>query len=266
MKLAWGIAHAKSLQEDCEVFALDSDKQPFFKVRANYNTKRHGFVVTVYDMHALPDEWGLRMGDIAQAFRSALDHLAWALVERGSRPPRTLTESQQRAVQFPICDTRAQFNNTLSRRLPGVGRAEIALIRHAQPYIRGVRSRHRHTLSILAAINNDDKHRTIQPVEALPAGANYEVTYSRDCLVTSLTARATRVTLHDGAELTLIRARKLGPDPHIEVNSNIPAKPAVGNRAFLEEWINLTPSYIAALLNEFSKAPPEAVALIPTDE
>lgn len=34
------------------------------------------------------------LGDIANDYRSAIDHLAWALVSRGRTPPALLTDDQ----------------------------------------------------------------------------------------------------------------------------------------------------------------------------
>src|SRR5436305_1101517 len=84
--------------------------------------ERHGFAVYAADVAPVPTRWGLILGDIANNYRSAIDHLAWALVSRGRTPPAVLTDDQRSAVQFPITQGRRQFNKSLKRRLPGAGR------------------------------------------------------------------------------------------------------------------------------------------------
>lgn len=110
---------------------------------------------------------GLVVGDYVQNLRSALDHLAWELVRRGSRPPH-----KPNAVQFPIyrigrsTKPRGQppktFSNQIDRNLPGVSSEQRAIADSYQPYHR--RQWH---LAVLANLSNQDKHRLITPVNVL---------------------------------------------------------------------------------------------------
>jgi hypothetical protein len=145
------------------------------KTSTPYERKSRCFVVTVDETQVLPVVWGLQLGNIVHNLRSSLDHLAWAVVARGRRPPTVLTEGQQSGVMFPISATVAAFRAQLARRLPGARRDDVTRIRRAQPFRDpetarpiGVAPADMHPLSILQRLSNADKHRSIQPVLATP--------------------------------------------------------------------------------------------------
>jgi hypothetical protein len=158
--LKWGraIIHAEALKADIDSFRGDADANPVLAYRAEYHAKRHGFSIVPAVVNMMPARWGLILGDIVSNYRAAIDHLAWAIVRRGHRPPSTLTDRQQRRVCFPIYDSRTAFNNAVSvaragdTNLPGAGRSDIAKIRAQQPYHYGTEgqrfesSRARHEL------------------------------------------------------------------------------------------------------------------------
>jgi hypothetical protein len=137
--LKWGraVVHLQALEADLDSFGPDSDRQPTLAVRAEYHPKRHGFGVYITHIDPAPAIWGLLLGDAANNLRSALDQLAWALVERGATPTTTLNAPERNEIYFPIAEYRNAFNGGLPRKLPGVSRADIAKVRRYQPYHRG---------------------------------------------------------------------------------------------------------------------------------
>src|SRR5262249_52522679 len=65
-------------------------------------------------------------GDAIQNMRSALDHLAWYLVEVGCAAQGiTLTTSEQRQITFPIIDTDspAEYEASRKRKVKGMTQA-----------------------------------------------------------------------------------------------------------------------------------------------
>ena len=121
--LKWGqaVVHTQTLEIDVETFSVAAHDKPLLTLRTEYHPKRHGFAVIVDSVVVpIPVRWGLLLGDIANNYRSSLDHVAWALVVRGSIPPSTLKPKSRRDIQFPIKDKRTEFNGELPRRLPGV--------------------------------------------------------------------------------------------------------------------------------------------------
>lgn len=233
------------------------------EVRTKYDAHRHGFVAVIEKVEPVPVSWRLLLGDAASNFRAALDHLAWALVSRGTRSPDVLTPSEEAAVYFPIFDDRLKYNASLCRKLPGVGRADLAKVRRCQPYHVGQRTRPNHVLTWLTSINSGDKHRAIQPLWIEAAVIHLEVLESRDCLVHGLrTNRWRKRPLEPGTQLAYIAARRTGPNPQLQMKVNITAEASVGGRVTIQEWSTRTPAFLVRILTEFSDPPQQIVESI----
>lgn len=259
LKWAHGLGHAQALDADIEAFSFDGHRDPLLGVQADYDPRRHGFSVRATAIAPVPSHWGLMLGDVAHNYRSALDHIAWAVVCRGRKPPTVLTESQQRAIQFPIADARAAFNSSLRSRLPGARRADVGVIRRRQPYHYSMRFQLRHYLTVLAALNNRDKHRTLQPIWVQPTRVDVEITRMQDCVVPSLGFPRRPTPLEVGEELTFIRARKRGTAPRLEVTPRVAGEPSIENRIGVRTWIVQCAVFTAVMLREFSEPPQEVI-------
>lgn len=256
LKWVQAIVHSQTLQRDIEARTANGDSEPVRTVRAQYHPKRHGFAVTVEDIEPMPIRWRLLLGDIANNFRAALDHLAWALVCRGRTPPGKLTAAQESAVAFPIFEDRGKYNRSLPKKLPGVRRADIAEVRRCQPYLHGARKRPLHPFVLLAGINSGDKHRTIQPLWAFASRIDVEVTHMRNCVLRGPEHWSRRGDpLEVGTEIAFMQARRLGPDPELEMKLRLTVAPSVGNRISFREWNGWTGIFIMKLLREFSEQP-----------
>lgn len=257
--LKWGraVVHAQELKAAVAGTTLDISRQPTFAVEAEHQSKRHDFSVVVTDIDPMPPTWGLLIGDIANNVRSALDQVAWAIVTRGKTPPDTLPKKARRKIYFPICNDRKAFNGELPTKLPGATRADIARVRRYQPYkhARGIRAWY--WTALLAKINTGEKHRTTQPIWALPVDTAIEITHARDCVVPSRNNRGKRKALNVDTELVLIRARKTGPNPHVEVIPHLTSEPAIQENLLLGDWPRTTIFWAQKLLVEFSEMPPQ---------
>jgi hypothetical protein len=95
-------------------------------------------------------------GDVLQNLRSALDHLAFHLVEVGLR--RRLGERVGSRVAFPIFKTANEYEASKIRKIKGARKAAIKAIDALKPYKR--RSGNQ-SLWLLNYLNNVDKHRHI---------------------------------------------------------------------------------------------------------
>jgi hypothetical protein len=254
--LKWGraVVHGQALQAHLNAIGTDGGDEPTLAVRADYKPKRHGFAIIITDIDPMPPVWGLILGDIANNLRSALDQIAWAVVTRGRTPPTTLSKGQQRQIYFPICENRDEFNAALSSKLPGATRADIARVRRSQPYHYPSRARWSALLQ-LADINASDKHRTVQPIWAIPVTTDIEVTYQRDCALSQGETTGKRKTLQVDTELGFMRARKTGPDPYMQVIPHLTAEPAFNEYTLLREWLKISIGWIQLLLEAFSEVP-----------
>jgi len=152
------------------------------------------------------------------------------------------------------------FNGSLSKKLPGVRRADIAVVRRYQPYHEGKRSRN-HALAVLSRLSNDDKHRAVQPIQAAPRGMTYDVRDTRDCVVTRIPASfVVWEPLQVGAKLVPIYVRKTGPQPHVDMQGQLAAEPALQQGVLMGEWLEVMPQVVANLLGELSDPPVELLA------
>jgi hypothetical protein len=254
-KWARAIHHAQALQS--EIDQGQPGGEPLLSVRTEYQPHRHGFAVYAIDIRGVPASWGLLVGDIAFNYRCALDHLAWALVSRGRTPPSVLTQQQQKAVYFPIAKSRRQFNDSLATKLPGAKRSDTAKVRATQPYHNG-RKLSRHNFVILAELNNRDKHRSIEPVWDHTVTLGLHITEQHD-VANPRVRRLIRGPreLRVGAELALIRVRRTGPDPRVELAFERAGVPSIAPGVSLTDWVTQTGAQIGILLGAFSQAPEE---------
>jgi hypothetical protein len=259
-KWAQGVRHAHALGDDIDAFHSKRNRAPILEAKTKYDAKRHGFVITAVNVEPVPPLWSLILGDAANNFRSALDHLAWALVSRGHTPPHVLNDRQEKSVYFPIYEDRSRYNASLSGKLPGVRRADLAKVRRHQPYHQGARSRPIHVLVMLANINSGDKHRTIQPIWVEPSAIRLHISKSQDCKVGELrTNRWRKKPLETHTQLAFIPARRTGPDPQIQVQVNVTAEPSVGSRVTFQEWGTRTAAFLSVVLAEFSDPPQKLI-------
>jgi hypothetical protein len=112
---------------------------------------------------------GLVVGEFAHHLRAALDNLLWQLVLlRGGSPTRQ--------TQFPIYESRERYRREAGRMIRGVGADDRALIEAAQPYKHGIHAPDSY-LTMLAWLNNVDKHRYIHVAFARPRQTPIKVSY-----------------------------------------------------------------------------------------
>jgi hypothetical protein len=266
LKLSHGLAHAKALDAEIDDFSSRNSDEEVLFMQTDYVPRRHGFSVYVTDIAPMPSRWGLMLGDVAHNYRSALDHLAWSLVCRGHTPPAQLTRQQQAAVYFPISPSRPQFNAEIRKppttksllKLPGIRRADAAKIRRRQPYRYSARRRGVHFLTVLAALNNGGKHRTIQPVWVYPTRVRVQIDHTEDCVVSRLgQPRGGFGPMEVGSEVAFIRVRRMGPEPYLDASLGITVQPGIANRIGVKKWIWQCGCFTALLVRELSAPPPE---------
>lgn len=255
--LRWGrgIVHAQAM--DSEIDALGSEPH-FVTVRTEFDPERHGFRVLIERLEpGPPPRLGLVLGDVANNFRSALDNLAWSLVSRGSQPPATLTDRQQKGVYFPITADEDAFLASIKSKLPGVAVDDVAVVHSYQPFIGAPGNERLHCLTLLDNLNNRNKHRTVHPVWWIPSEAELQITASQDCEAGSVQAEAQRQPLHVGTELAFVPVGEVGTHPHLDVEASIFMLPAIDDLIPLSTWVVTCEVWICNLLTEFSDIPPE---------
>lgn len=149
--------HVRTLDDESREFTLNS----LAAIRTvEDGGRRHVITWTKYS--PVPDRLGLIMGDAVHNTRSALDHLVWALAEAGAKYQGvTLTDSDERGLQFPTAKSQESFDNNKPRSLKCVPDAAVAYIEGRQPFT--LDDPDRHFLAQLSTLDNTDKHRTLLP-------------------------------------------------------------------------------------------------------
>lgn len=260
LKWAWAVVNANVLGDNVNTFASQPERKLPVLLFQDYDAKRHCIILSIADIkNPFPPLWGLLLGDAVHDFRCVLDHVAWALYKRGKTP--NLSAKKERRIYFPISTVRKDFNDSLRVKLPGVHRADIAIVRRYQPYIAGKRNMHRHILLALESLSNRDKHRTIQPVVAVPEGGNFKILSLKDSVYRRF-APGLRQVLEPGTELARFYVKKTGPDPEIDVEPRFTLDPAINERLPLQEFLRRTMDITRRLLREFSDPPQSAIAVL----
>lgn len=253
-KWAWAAVHADSLYEEISSFVADDGPEPLQQVRADYRPDEQAFDLVITEMTPLPDEWGLRLGDIAHNYRSALDHVAWAAVARSGV---ALDPKRERAVAFPVCETEAHFEQRHPSCLPGVTGADLALIRQAQPFHED--EPQQHALVLLQEFNNMDKHRSLHPSRLWPTGGAAKLSRVQDCEVLEASERPKGRLLEVGAPFHRLPVRVTGPNPRLQVEMRFVCEVNVLQRTSVQEWLAHTRGWIDGLLRRIAPAPPAKV-------
>lgn len=135
-----------------------------YRFTTELEPKTNRYVYRVHDVPVVDPEWAIVAGEAFFQLRSALDHLAYRLVEREHATPTTQT-------QFPIRDTLLDKNG---RRMPLKSalmpeikdRNVLSLLHESQPYHRdggeeSLADARKHPLWHLKVFNNIDKHRLL---------------------------------------------------------------------------------------------------------
>jgi hypothetical protein len=180
----------------------------------------HDYVVKVRVPQTPDVRWGVILGDVIHNLRSALDHAVWELVQRNVRAGfrKTLSEAQESAIQYPICDTRKQFSD--ARVMPFLTTRQIAFSRKYQPYLG--KWPEATPLSQLAWLSNTDKHRIVHgshtALETWESGYRLQVRSNDDAghLMASKAVVAVGDRLQDGDAVVRLTFDVRGPNPEVE--------------------------------------------------
>jgi hypothetical protein len=264
LKWAQGVGNGEVLLDNILTLA----EQPNLKMETwfgqQYDAQRHCIRLIARVTNPFPAHWGPMLGDVIHNYRSCLDHLAWALHKRGRTP--NLTEKQERAVYFPITSKREIFNACLKgdrAKLPGVRRADVAKVRLFQPYKAGQSRVHRHVFTVLDELANADKHRTIQPVIAVPNQIAFPQLAFFDCIRRKFVSTPNWSGASDPrAEFGRFYVKKDGSEPRVDMQPHFSLVPAVNELLTVGDFLNKTMALTSIVLREFAEPPESALRML----
>jgi hypothetical protein len=193
----------------------------------------------------LPDSFAARFGDAIQNYRSALDHVAWQLVKHGKTP----NPPDPHRVQFPIYPSQPKFKRELATRLPGVDRrpgGPCEFIEHCHGYKRG--QARNATLTQLARLSNDDKHRTLHAMVTAVGSADHEIIFT-DCRHTAFVNPPEPPRIEPGAVIARLTIVVTGDNPEVSVTPNLSAYVAMEGWSNAMDILTNTSREVAQIIN-----------------
>jgi hypothetical protein len=121
-----------------------------YRIEREYDSQTGHNIYRVFDIQTPPAEIGLLAGDVIHNLRSALDHLAYQLVQVNGA-----THSKQTA--FPIWDSASDYKAQRARRVKGMAQSAIDAIDASEPYQGGKGA----GLWVLHYLDIADKHHAL---------------------------------------------------------------------------------------------------------
>ncbi len=230
--------------------ALDSELSTFFEANpyrtlAKLNPHTGEYVMRLRVRKEPPPRWGAIVGDFIHNSRSALDHVAWKLVEHG---PHGLPsdEETRRQISYPVAFRDTQFRGSVTVQRVGQGARDV--MEQIQPYKRADRPEI-HPLAVLNELWNFDKHRFLHPHWVKSADETPELTLEGPASLPGLWADwAVGTVLEDGAEVLKFRIPPLRigtydaawgvhiwQEPSVKMQGKLPVDVAFG-----KPWLQTT--------------------------
>jgi hypothetical protein len=158
LKLAWAQHHIAVLRESILGYG---NRKPY-RILSEQDPKT-GEWRGVFKVAGTPPafEWSLMVGDSIHNMRGALDALLFEIARQfAEQRGVSMTEKEERAIQFPICDSPKGFDSQRWRltSLPGDA---TDIVEGLQPYQPSQKVAHIHPLTLIREISNFDKHRQL---------------------------------------------------------------------------------------------------------
>jgi hypothetical protein len=107
LKIERAKKHIRDLDTAIQAFVLNKPYR--LEVKPHPIAEIQHTTLYVAEIKPVPQEISLIVGDAIHNLRSALDHLAWQLVEAGGGTP-------DRNTYFPICDSAQQYASAMGNR------------------------------------------------------------------------------------------------------------------------------------------------------
>jgi hypothetical protein len=250
--------HLAALKDQVSAF-LDTDP---YGVREHIDPETGGYSLSIEIRQQPPLLVSVIVGDLIHNLRSALDHLAWQLVLANGRKPSGSTQFPT-FVSEPVSEDDAR---KWAARVKGMSPAVVKEIAGMQPYTAGDKAR-LHSLAILNAFSNEDKHKL--PLACVAAIAKHErgtagVAPVRDVEIEWVDI-ATGKPLKEGDYIAWGKVRVTGPNPQTEVKGKLPVEIAFGDRhARLDGLVDLCRQVgsVVALMELTAWPPPHKTPLV----
>jgi hypothetical protein len=113
----------------------------------------------------VPDDWGLRVGEVAHHLRAVLDNAVCQLLPDGVQPTVS--------TEFPVATTREWFAKVAPRKLAGLSAEAYAAIERLQPFGQADVAAVHHPLWLLHELDIIDKHQSVHVAAVVAAQSGW---------------------------------------------------------------------------------------------
>jgi hypothetical protein len=199
------------------------DESPYVFASKRYDNPPR-FVFRIASIKPPDPQMGVIAGDLFHELRSAFDHVVWQLVEQNGGTPGD-------HLQFPIFrGSPGNFYKATRDLLRDVPLPARRHIKRMQPYVRGNGDKiQTHPLTVVRAINNEDKHRVV--LEAVAgieySGTDIELPRNADVGEVDILLHWGGI-LRPGRRVATVRFEQLGPNPQMELQGRFNSDVAIG--------------------------------------
>jgi hypothetical protein len=207
-KLAQSQEHHKTLEAAVESFR----RRHSYALVGEFDAEASEYVFRVHVFESPPDVFALAVGDLVQNLRTALEYIAWQLVDLNNGKPG-------RHTGFPIFRDLDAFTKGSKGMVRGMSDAGLALIETTQPFNVRPNNPALDPLWILNELARLDRHQILHTLTATLVHGVLRATAYRD--VQSLgrgRAMGDGEVVKHGAELLRIAIVPSGDHPHVTVN------------------------------------------------
>jgi hypothetical protein len=228
-KLLWARKHLDTLEVAIAGFLKDKPYGP--RTHDEYQGGQRAVrSITLHIIKTVPADFGLIAGDVAHRLRSALDSLLFEITVNVAGP--ATAEKLAKHIQFPICDTKAEYIDRLRRRPRALALPPNAdtVLEGLQPYTRNNPNRP-DILGTLRDLDNVDKHRALLITGAVGRSSKIELAnvFGAD---TAFISRGLQLgPFKDGAEVARIEILGTAPVSNVDVYCDLGF-----DIAFTQEW------------------------------
>jgi hypothetical protein len=216
LKLHRAKEHAEALHSAIKTFHWLDTYDASVKLDAQANE----LVVSMIVREQPPPEWGPLLGDFVHNLRSALDHLAIALVLSNKPTAKVKSIAFPMFAQDPFRpNAPAADKAAWKKRVKGMSTQQVAAIKAVQPFNNPLPANLADTLTVLNTLSNTDKHRRLIPVGGVAGETVTLVPRKMDGWQLHTTTETIPVGLiQDGAVVARFRITPLEPNPDVDVD------------------------------------------------
>lgn len=255
-KLDWAEKHLTKLDAEIQAFYAGSvEEGKPYEVRSEFRPNTSEYVFWIEVLRQPPVDFGLILGDFVHNLRAALDHLICQLA-RLANPKSTCARTQ-----FPIAQSHARFQQLAPDHLKHVSDIHRAAVESMQPYHSGTQAAD-HFLSVLARLDNVDKHRLVHPTfgffsdRSRGPRPNLRFEPNRDAGVIRYTRMANgRRIKQRQTDIVWVKLAPVGTNPKVKMYGDLLFEPAFGDAwmaaKVLPQLLNTTRQLVQDFAAEF---------------